>query len=59
LFCLNPFGVRDFTAGKEVLNYTIPAGKSITLKYRIIVNSGSHLADEEINEFAAEFADKY
>jgi hypothetical protein len=59
LFCLNPFGARDFTAGKEVLNYTIPAGKSITLKYRIIVNSGSHLSDEEINEFAAEFADKY
>jgi len=59
LFCLNPFGARDFTAGKEVLNYTIPAGKSITLKYRIIVNSGSHLTDDQINSYADEFAKKY
>jgi hypothetical protein len=59
LFCLNPFGARDFTAGKEVLNYTIPAGKSITLKYRIIVSSGSHLTDEDINTCAKKFADKY
>lgn len=59
LFCLNPFGVRDFTKGKEVLNYTIPPGKSITLRYRTIVNSGSHLTDAEINGYAADFAAKY
>lgn len=59
LFCLNPFGARDFTVGKEVLNYTIPPGKSITLRYRIIVNSGSHLTDAEINAFADDFAGKY
>jgi hypothetical protein len=59
LFCLNPFGARDFTAGKEVLNYTIPPGKSITLRYRIIVNSGTHLTDAEINGYADDFAGKY
>ncbi len=59
LFCLNPFGAKAFTAGKEVLNYTIPAGKSITLIYRIIVNSGSYLTDPEINDLANEFAGKY
>ena len=59
LFCLNPFGARDFTEGKEVLNYTIPPGKSITLRYRIIVNSGSHLTDAEINAYADDFASKY
>jgi len=59
LFCLNPFGAKDFTAGKVVLNYTIPAGKSITLRYRIIVNSGSYLTDTEINGYADNFAGKY
>jgi hypothetical protein len=59
LFCLNPFGVKDFTAGKEKLYYTILPGKSITLKYRIIVNSGSHLTDAEINTYSDEFAGKY
>jgi hypothetical protein len=59
LFCLNPFGAKDFTSGKEVLNFTIPAGKSTTLRYRIVVNSGSHLTDAEINAFADDFAKKY
>lgn len=59
LFCLNPFGARDFTGGKEVLNYTFPPKQSITLKYRIIVHSGSHLTDKEINAMADDFAGKY
>jgi hypothetical protein len=59
LFCLNPFGARDFTQGKVVLNYTIPPKKSITLRYRILVHSGSHLTDAEINAFSDEFAGKY
>jgi hypothetical protein len=59
LFCLNPFGARDFTKGKVVLNYTIPPGKSITLRYRTIVHSGSHLTDAEINALSDEFAGKY
>ncbi|MDB5263187.1 MAG: hypothetical protein JWQ14_2468 [Adhaeribacter sp.] len=59
LFCANPFGWKDFTKGKEELNYTIPAGKSITFRYRVIVNSGAHLTDDQINDFAADFAKKY
>jgi hypothetical protein len=59
LFCLNPFGAKDFTEGKVVLNYTIPSRKSMTLRYRIIVNSGSHLTDSEINTYADDFANKY
>ena len=59
LFCLNPFGARDFTQGKEVLNYTILPGKSITLRYRIIITSGSHLTDAEINSYSDDFAGKY
>jgi len=59
LFCLNPFGARDFTQGKVVLNHTIPPGQSMTLKYRVIVNSGSHLSDKEINDLSDDFARKY
>src|SRR5450759_3758316 len=59
LFAANPFGVKDFTNGEEELNYSIPSGKSLTLRYRIIISSGSHLTDPEINAFADDFAKKY
>lgn len=59
LFCLNPFGVKDFTKGKETLNYRIPANKSLTLRYRVIVSSGKQLTDDEIKVFSDEFAGKY
>jgi hypothetical protein len=59
LFAANPFGAKDFTQGKEELNFSIRAGKSTTFRYRVIVNSGSHLTDAEINAYADEFAKKY
>jgi len=59
LFSANPLGAKDFTQGKEELNFSIPAGKSTTFRYRVIVNSGTHLTDAEINAFADEFAKKY
>jgi hypothetical protein len=59
LFSANPFGAKDFTEGKEVFNFSIPAGKSVTFKYRVIIYSGSHLTDKEINSYAEEFNKKY
>lgn len=59
LFSLNPFGVKDFTDGKQELNYIIPAGKSVTLRYRIVIHSGAHLNNAEIETFADEFAKRY
>ena len=59
LFSANPFGWNDFTKGKEQLNYNIPAGQSITFRYRVIISSGAHLNDTEINSFADDFAGKY
>lgn len=59
LFAANPLGAKDFTEGKEELNFSILSGNSTTFRYRIIVNSGSHLTDTEINEYADEFAGKY
>lgn len=59
LFAANPFGAKDFTKGKEELNYTIPAGGSLTMRYRIIISSGAQLTDAQINEYQQEFAAKY
>jgi hypothetical protein len=59
LFAVNPFGLKDFTEEKEELNFSIAAGSSTTLRYRIIVSSGAHLSDAEINAFADAFAKKY
>jgi hypothetical protein len=59
LFAANPLGAKDFTQGKEELNFSIPAGKSTTFRYRVIVNSGSHLTGPEIDTYADDFAKKY
>lgn len=59
LFCANPFGEKDFTKGKATLNYEIANGNSVTLRYRVIVNSGNYLTNTEISAFAEQFAKKY
>jgi hypothetical protein len=59
LFSANPLGASDFTKGREILNFKIPAGKSATFRYRVIVNSGADLTDAEINSFSDDFAAKY
>ena len=59
LFAANPFGRSDFTKGKEVFNYTIPAGKSAIFRYRVIISSGKHLSDSEINTLSNDFDKKY
>ncbi len=59
LFSANPLGGNDFTGGKEIVNFSIQAGKSITFRYRTIITSGIHLNDEEINRLADDFAGKY
>jgi hypothetical protein len=59
LLSANPLGVKDFTKGKEELNFSIPAGKSTTFRYRVIIYSGSHLSEAEINAYAEDFAKKY
>ena len=40
LFAANPFGAKEFTGGKTVLNYTLEPGQKITLRFRIVVSSG-------------------
>lgn len=38
LFAANPLGANDFTQGREQVNFVIPAGKSATFRYRVIVH---------------------
>jgi hypothetical protein len=59
LFAANPLGWSVFTKGKESLNYSIPAGKSVVFRYRMVIHNGSDLTNEEINALADEFAKKY
>jgi hypothetical protein len=42
LFAANPFGQHDFEPGTEkgAGNLTVPAGKSITFRYRIYLHEG-------------------
>ncbi len=42
LFAVNPFGVHDFVPGtrKGEGDHTIPAGKSLTLRYRVWLHKG-------------------
>jgi hypothetical protein len=59
LFSANPFGWSDFTKGKEAFNFTLAAGKSSTFRYRVIISSGSHLTDSEINAYSDDFSKRY
>lgn len=59
LFAANPLGVKDFTKGQEMLNFSVAAGKSITFRYRVVISSGTHLTKEQIDVHADAFAEKY
>ena len=59
LFSANPLGAVDFTQGNEVVDFSIPSRGSAAFKYRIVINSGSHLTDSEINAIADDFAARY
>ena len=59
LFAANPFGLIDFTKGKEEFGFSIPVNQSVTFRYRVIIKSGSFLSDHEINDFTEQFSRKY
>lgn len=42
LFAANPFGVHDFrnTKNRQEGEFTLPAGESITLRYRFLFHTG-------------------
>ena len=57
LFAVNPFGIREFTNDpNNDGSWTIPQGKSLTLRYRVLIHHGddkqAHIA-EAYREYAA------
>lgn len=59
LFAANPLGLNDFTKGKEKMDFSLDPKESVTFMYRVIISSGVHLTDTEINDLANDFAGKY
>ena len=56
LFAANPLGQKEFSKGKEVLDFKLPAGESVTFRYKVLINSGSHLTDEQVTAEFKKFA---
>ena len=48
LFAANPLGQKEFSKGKEILDFKLPAGKSVTFRYKVLINSGNHLSDAQV-----------
>lgn len=55
LFAANPFGVHDFdrSTPRDAGNYTIPAGGTLTLRYRLCF----HFGDEKVARVAERYAE--
>lgn len=56
LFAANPLGQKEFSKGKEVLDYKLKAGQSVVFKYKVLINSGSHLSDAQVNSEFNQFS---
>lgn len=52
LFAANPFGLHDFSAGKENGTATLARGKTITFRYRVLLHRG----DEREANVAEQFS---
>jgi Family of unknown function (DUF6807) len=46
LFAANPLGQKELSGGKDVLDYSIPAGGNATFRYRVLIVDGSPTAAE-------------
>jgi Methane oxygenase PmoA len=57
LFAANPLGQKEFSKGKEELNYKLPAGKSVTFRYKVLIHSGG-MTDQQVNAAYQQFAVK-
>lgn len=58
LFAANPLGQKEFSKGKETLNFKLPAGQSVTFRYKVLIHSGPALTDEQVNAAYQQFAVK-
>lgn len=57
LFAANPLGEKIFTNGKSSKNLQLKKGKSVTFRYRIVIDANDKtLSVEELNKMADQFA---
>lgn len=49
LFAVNNLAAKVYNPKEEEVIYTLEPGKPLTLKYRILIKSGSFLSDDEMN----------
>ncbi|PWG79596.1 DUF6807 domain-containing protein [Pararcticibacter amylolyticus] len=55
LFGANSLGQNAMSGGKETLNFSLDAGKSVTFKYRILVSSAKQLSAEDASSLFKKF----
>lgn len=48
LFAANTLGQKELSKGKDVLDFKLPAGKSVTFRYKVLIHSGNHLSDDQV-----------
>lgn len=57
LFAANTLGQSIFSDGKNVLNFSMKKGESVTFKYRLVI-AGENLTDDQINKLADKYKKK-
>lgn len=57
LFAANPLGQEALSGGKEKLNFSLPKGKSVTFRYRVVIHSGEGMTNEKIENIFTEFSE--
>jgi hypothetical protein len=58
LFAANPLGVKDFTNGKQTLNYTLQPHQTVTFRYRVSILSET-AAPAEVEKLYQAFLTTY
>jgi len=56
LFAANPLGQKEFSKGKEELNFKLAKGESTEFKYEVLIHSGSNLDANAAAKFAESFS---
>jgi hypothetical protein len=56
LFSANPFGVKDFTAGKDSFNFKMKKGEAVTFRHRLYIRSGNAFPAADIEKNWEEFS---
>jgi hypothetical protein len=59
LFALNPLGREVFSKGKDVLNFSLKPGTSVTFRYRVVIASNKEIHFDEMKALANDFKEVF